>query len=98
MRTWLGRLISGLLGAAVAVVVTVVAIIAFIAVIVAAFAALAAVVGGILAWFKRETWTKPAYRWARDKSGQWRYTPWNPADAGMSDAVVEPISGEKIAS
>ena len=94
MRTWLGRLISGLAGAALAVI----AIVAFIAVIVAALAAFFAVVGGILAWFKRETWTKPAYRWARDKSGQWRYTPWNPADTGMGEAVVEPISGEKIAS
>jgi len=98
MRTWLGRLISGLVGAVVAVVVTVVAIVALVAVVFAAFAALAAVIGGILAWFKRETWTKPAYRWVRDKSGQWRYTPWSPADTNPSDAVVEPITGEKIAS
>jgi len=95
MRTWLGRLISALVGATVAIV----AIAAFVAVVIAALAAFVAVVGGILAWVKRESWTKPAYRRARDKSGTWRFTPWHPADTGpRSDAVVEPISGEKIAS
>jgi len=92
MRTWLGRFVSGLVGAAVALV----AVFAFIAVVVGAFVALVAVVGGILAWFKREQWTKPAYRYARDRSGQWRYTPWEPSPP--AEAVVEPITSEKIAS
>ena len=31
----------------------------------------ASVAAGLLAYPKREEWTKPAYRWARDRSGRW---------------------------
>ena len=50
---------------------------------VALFAALlgfSVVAAGLLAYVKREQWTKPAYRWARDTSGRWSATPWTPAD------------------
>ena len=48
----------------------------------ALFAALVgfSVVAGLLAYVKREQWTKPAYRWARDTSGRWSATPWTPAE------------------
>jgi hypothetical protein len=42
------------------------------------------VVAALLAYLKREQWTKPAYRWARDTSGRWSATPWTPADKGTS--------------
>jgi hypothetical protein len=42
------------------------------------------VAAGLLAYLKREQWTKPAYRWARDTSGRWRMTPWTPADTTAS--------------
>jgi hypothetical protein len=50
--------------------------------IVALFAALVgfSVVVAVAAYLKREQWTKPAYRWARDTSGRWSVTPWTPAD------------------
>jgi hypothetical protein len=49
---------------------------------VALFAALVgfSVVAGVLAYVKREQWTKPAYRWARDTSGRWSATPWTPTE------------------
>jgi hypothetical protein len=49
---------------------------------VALFAALVgfSVVAGLLAYVKREQWTKPAYRWARDTSGSWSATLWTPAE------------------
>ena len=42
------------------------------------------VAAALLAYLKREQWTKPAYRWARDTSGRWSATPWTPADKGTS--------------
>jgi len=42
------------------------------------------VVAALLAYLKREQWTKPAYRWARDNSGRWSATPWTPADKPVS--------------
>ena len=49
---------------------------------VALFAALVgfSVVAGVFAYVKREQWSKPAYRWARDISGRWSATPWTPAE------------------
>ena len=57
--------------------------IAVVKVMVALFAALlgfVVVAAALLAYLKREQWTKPAYRWARDASGRWNITPWVPAD------------------
>ena len=65
------------------------AIIALIAVVKLTVVLLAALLGStvvaaLLAYLKREQWTKPAYRWARDTSGRWSATPWTPADKGTS--------------
>jgi hypothetical protein len=58
------------------------ATIAVVKVLVALLAALVglSVVAAIVAYLKREQWTKPAYRWARDTSGRWNVTPWTPSD------------------
>ncbi len=42
------------------------------------------VVAAVVAYLKREQWTKPAYRWVRDTSGRWNATPWKPTDKGAS--------------
>ena len=72
--------LGGLLGGLVSMMVMVAAVIAFIVFLFVALIAMLTVVGAVVAIIKRETWTKPAYRWARDKSGQLRYVPWNPAE------------------
>jgi hypothetical protein len=64
------RPIGPLVGAAVAVVGAVLFV-------VAAVAALGAIVTALVAYVKREDWTLPAYRWTRDKTGQWGFTPWS---------------------
>ena len=51
------------------------ALVAFIIVVLAALSGLAVVVG-VLAYLKREQWTKPVYRWACATSGRWNITPW----------------------
>jgi hypothetical protein len=53
-------------------------------VLLAALAGFVTVAAGLLAYLKREEWTKPAYRWARDTSGRWSVTPWTPTDGGAS--------------
>jgi hypothetical protein len=58
--------------------------IAVMKVLVALFAALLGfivVAAALLAYLKREQWTKPAYRWARGTSGRWNITPWTPTDS-----------------
>jgi hypothetical protein len=30
----------------------------------------------VVAYVKREQWTRPAYTWARSASGRWSVTPW----------------------
>jgi hypothetical protein len=57
--------------------------IAAVKVLVVLFAALlgfVVVAAALLAYLKREQWTKPAYRWARDTSGRWNVTPWTPTE------------------
>ncbi len=49
-------------------------------VLLGALAGFVVVAAGLLAYLKREQWTKPAYRWARDQSGRWSATPWAPTD------------------
>jgi hypothetical protein len=51
-----------------------------VVVLLAALAGFVVVAVGLLAYLKREQWTKPACRWARDQSGRWSATPWRPAD------------------
>jgi hypothetical protein len=59
----------------------------------AAIVAFMVVVGAVLAWLKRETWTLPAYRQARDRTGKWSVTPWSSRESGTpkeeTDAPVE---------
>jgi hypothetical protein len=50
----------------------------------------AAAIGGVAYW-KRDQWTMPAYRWAKEKSGRSRLTPWSsdsesPSFAGVAAA------------
>jgi hypothetical protein len=55
----------------------------FIAFVTAMIAFPAALAVAIVAYVKREEWTLPAYRWARDRTGQWRMTPWSSSDGGQ---------------
>ena len=80
------------------------AIIAVIAVVKITVVLLAAVLGftvvaGVVAYLRREQWTKPAYRWARDTSGRWSMTPWTPAAPGAAgfEPVVEPTPADGAA-
>jgi len=61
--------------------------VAFVMVVLAALTAFAAVVAAaVTAYVKRDTWTRPAYRWGRDRTGRWRLTPWaSKADGGAAE-------------
>jgi hypothetical protein len=78
----LTTLIGGLLGLFLAGLAAVALIVAFVVVLMAGLAAIAAVATAIVAYFKREKWTLPAYRWTRDRTGRWSVTPWSGGDAG----------------
>jgi hypothetical protein len=59
--------------------------VAFVMVVLASLMAFAAVVAAVTAYVKRDTWTLPAYRWGRDRSGRWRVTPWaSKTDSGAA--------------
>ena len=81
------------------------AVVAFVVFVMVALVALAAVASAVVAYLKRDTWTLPAYRWARDtggrvsspasswvrdKCGRWCRTPWS-ADEGAGPASAEPV-------
>lgn len=60
------------------------ALVAVLAVFFAVMAAAAAIiaiftgaVAAVVAYIKREEWTLPAFRWARDRTGRWSVTPWS---------------------
>ena len=74
------RCMTGLL---VGAIVALIAIVKLTVVLLAALLG-STVVAALLAYLKREQWTKPACRWARDTSGRWSATPWTPADKGTS--------------
>jgi hypothetical protein len=76
-----------------------IALVKAVVVLSAALAGLFAV-GAVVAYLKREQWTKPAYRWARDASGRWSFTPWAPAGAdGAGPApVAQPAPNDASAS
>jgi hypothetical protein len=62
-------------------------------VVMAALAAIAAflvVVAAVVAYLKRETWTAPAYRKARDRTGEWGVTPWSPGQADQPLEETDP--------
>ena len=65
--------------------------VAFVMVVLASLAAFAAVVAAaVTAYVKRDTWTRPAYRWGRDRTGDWRVTPWtSKADGGSAQEDQE---------
>jgi hypothetical protein len=90
-----GCTLSALLGAIGATI----AVVKFAVVALAALAGFAVVAAGLLAYLKREQWTKPAYRWARDTSGRWSMTPWTPAAPGAAgfEPVVEPTPADGAA-
>jgi hypothetical protein len=73
-----------------------IAVVRFILILLAALAGFVVVAAGVVAYLKREQWTKPAYRWARDRSGRWSMTPWTPADPG--GVVGKPVSADEGAS
>jgi hypothetical protein len=57
-----------------------VAVVRFMVILFVELVGLAVVAAGVVAYLKREQWTRPAYKWARDRSGHWSLTPWKPAD------------------
>ena len=66
-------------------------LLAFMAFVTALLAPLVAVAAAVTAYVKRDEWTLPAYRWARDRTGRWRFTPWNP-DGGGAVAPEEKVA------
>jgi hypothetical protein len=96
--------VGGTIGGLFALMALVTAVIAFVVFIMVSLAALATAAAAVVAYLKRETWTKPAYRWARDKGGRvsspaygwvrdtcgrWCRTPWS-VDDGAGPAPAEP--------
>ena len=77
-----------LLGPVTAIVTAVTMMIMFVALVTGGLALMAA---AWTAYLKREDWTLPAYRWARDRTGSWRLTPWssNGAEAVQEDTSVQ---------
>ena len=56
----------------------------------AAIVALMVVIAAVVAYLKRETWTVPAYRQARDRTGQWGVTPWSAREADQPQEEADP--------
>jgi hypothetical protein len=82
----LGAVAGGLM--TVVLVVAAIGILLVLALITLMTAGVGAAALGGLAYWKREQWTMPAYRWAKDRSGQWRMTPWSSDSASPSFAGV----------
>ena len=87
--------IGGAAGGLFALMALVTAVVAFIVFLMVALVALVGVASAVVAFLKRDTWTKPAYRWARDTSGRWSKTPWGPGDSG---SPLEAVPSERVAS
>jgi phage shock protein PspC (stress-responsive transcriptional regulator) len=83
--------VGGAAGGLAALMALGAAVVAFIVFLMVVLVALAAVASAVVAYLKRDAWTLPAYRWARDKgsrvsspaynwvrdkSGRWNRTPW----------------------
>jgi hypothetical protein len=96
--------VGGTIGGLFALLAMVTAVVAFVVFVMVALAALVAVASAVVAYLKRDTWTLPAYRWARDKGGRvsspaygwvrdkcgrWCRTPWS-ADDGAGPASAAP--------
>ncbi len=83
--------VGGVAGGLAALLALGAAVVAVVVFVLAALAAVATVAAAVVAYLKRDTWTLPAYRWARDKgsrvgspaykwvrdrSGRWSRMPW----------------------
>ena len=62
-------------------IAAVAAVLAFIVVVAAGLATLAAVVAAVVGYLKRDAWTLPVYRKARERTGRWSVTPWSGGEA-----------------
>lgn len=82
--------IGGLVGLMLAGLAAVAAIVAFIVVVVTVLTALAAVAAAAVAYIKRESWTLPAYRKARERTGKWSVTPWTSGPGQPQEEAEEP--------
>jgi amino acid transporter len=71
------------------VIAVISAIVKITVVLLAALVGFVTVAAGLLAYLKREEWTKPAYRWARDRSGRWSVTPWTPAEGARAESAPD---------
>ena len=78
------RSIGSMVNALLEAIAAVVAVAKLTVVLLAALVGFVVVAAGLLAYLKREEWTKPACRWVRDTSGRWRLTPWTPGDTTAS--------------
>jgi disulfide bond formation protein DsbB len=92
---WKGKGLIGLLMMGMAAIA---ALVAFVIVVLVALAALASATAAVIAYLKRESWTMPAYRWARDTSGGWSFTPWSGATGDAGEQVTGPAPSEEGAS
>jgi hypothetical protein len=73
------RIIRGLVGATLVTIVTIVLVAVALVALIPLGIALAAVL-----YVKRDAWTLPAYRWARDQSGRLGFTSWSSGDGGAA--------------
>jgi hypothetical protein len=92
-----GKAIGGLAGLLLVAAAVVAAIAALVIIVMAAMAAIAAVAAALVAYFKRETWTLPAYRWARDQTGKRGFVPWSTGGGGSGNETPttdEPAAAE----
>ena len=87
-----GRVIGGLAGLLLVAAAVVAAIAALVIIVMTAMAAIAAVAAALVAYFKREKWTLPAYRWAREQTGKRGFVPWSAS--GRESGEEEPFADD----
>jgi len=80
---------GGLFGLMFGFLAGVAAMVAVLVAVLAVLTGFAALVAAATAYVKRETWTKPAYRWTRDRTGRWRFTPWTGGGDHSSSTETE---------
>jgi hypothetical protein len=71
----LARMIKGLIASTLMTVAMIILVVVALVALIPLGIALAAVL-----YVKRDAWTLPAYRWARDQSGRLSFTPWSSGD------------------
>ena len=77
--TWPFRLVGGLIRMVLRTIMVIVFVLVALVAAVPVGIALAVVL-----YLRRDAWTLPAYRWARDASGRLGFTPWGPGDGGAA--------------